>query len=473
MDTICRFVEKFRELHYEHLPPEVVTVTKKEILDFLGVAVAGFRAKGVQELIQVLSELGGSEESTVLVHGGKVPAPFAAQINATMGHSLDYDDVHDAGVIHPAVVVVPTCLAVAEKRPPVQGKELLTVVALGVDMMCRLALALKPGYDPSSQQVPNRKYQTERVKQGWHLTTLMGHLVAAGVAGRLLGLNEEEMVNAFGIAYHQASGNLQGRDDGALTKRMGPGFAVRSGIVSALLAKKGLSGATHVLDGHYGLYKLYFQGGYDPEELTKDLGVHFEGLNVSLKPYPCCRGVHASIDAALQASRRGSIRVEEIEEVTIFVDEGAYVSLCTPLEVKTKPRSPVDAQFSIPWGVAVALAKGNVSVAHFGDTAIKDPEILGVGEKIRVRMDQNLNSDTGTPPGKVEVRLKDGRILLEEVDSPLGSPQRPMSYEECVQKFMMCASGILPAERVERTAQMVQSLEGLDDVRELVKLLEL
>jgi 2-methylcitrate dehydratase PrpD len=474
MDAIYQFVKNFVEIRYEDLPREVIEVTKKEVLDLLGVALAGFSAPGVKELLDVITDWGGKRESRMILCKQKVPAPMAAQMNATMAHALDFDDVHDPAVMHPGVGVIPACLAMAERRGGVSGREFISAVVLGVDMMCRLGLAAWPGYNPSSSEREAGAFQAARVKQGWHLTTLTGYLASAGSTGKLLSLDEERMLNAFGIAYHQCSGNLQGKIDGAQTKRMGPGFSSRAGIASALMAERGMTGAKNCLEGAQGFYTMYFQGGYDAKTLTEGIGKHFEGVNVSIKPYPCCRGLHTYIDATLALVREQNLKAEEVKEIKLFSDEGGYSSLCTPLEVKVKPRTQVDTQFSIPWAVATALAKGRATIEHFTEAAIKSRDVLEVASKISVELDHGLDRSDRIPPGKLEVKTKGGQIYSKQVDDPLGSPRRPMSFEDCARKFRDCASYLvnqLPHRRIERIIGVIGELEQVEDVGEIMKLL--
>jgi 2-methylcitrate dehydratase PrpD len=474
MDAIYRFSKNFVQTNYEDLPQEIVEVTKKSILDLLGVAVAGFTSPGVRGLLDIAIEWGGKEESSVICSKQKVPAPMAAQVNSTMGHALDYDDVHDRAVMHPGVVVIPTCMAVAERKGSVDGKEFISAVVLGVDMMCRLGLATRPGYSPSSGEIKEGAFQSERVKQGWHLTSLMGYLGAAGVAGKLMGLNEEKLLNAFGIAYHQCSGNLQCRIEGAQTKRLGPGFASRAGIAAALMAERGITGAQNCLEGEQGLYKMYYQGGYDLKTLIEDLGRHFEGLNVSIKPYPCCRGVHTYIDAALALINTKSIKAEDVREIKIFSDDGGYHALCMPLEARTRPRNQVDSQFSIPWGVATALAKKRVGMEHFTQAAIKDQGILGVASKIKVELDPSLGRPDKIPPGKLDVAMKNGEVYSKQVNDPLGSPERPMSFDDCARKFRDCLShspNDFSNQKIENVIEFIRYLETARNIEEITKLL--
>jgi 2-methylcitrate dehydratase PrpD len=472
LDAIQSFAKQFVSTRYEDLPKDVVDVTKKEVLDFFAAALAGQGFPAVKELVELVVDWGGKNESSLIHMKEKVPAPMAAQANAVMGHALDFDDVHDLAVMHPAVPVVPSCMAVAESRGRVSGREFITAAALGVDMICRLALASWPGYDPTRPETRDLPFQAERVKNGWHFTTIMGFLATAGTAGKLLSLSEEQLVSAFGIAYHQCSGSHQGRDDGTHTKRLGPGFSARAGVASAMMAAKGITGPRNVLEGHMGLYRMYFQGGYDRETLLADLGTRYEGVNVSIKPYPCCRGIHTNIDATLGVVKEHGVKPEDVKEVRVFVDGGGYQMLCSPLEVKTKPRTPVDAQFSILWGVATVLARGKVGIEHFTEVAIKSPDILDMASKIKVVLDHSLDSSDKTPSGKVEVETKSGKVYSNRVDYPLGSPERPMTFDDCSRKFISCASSSadrLADNQIERTLDLISRLEDLDDVGEVMR----
>ena len=192
MDATFEFARNFSGINYEHLPAEVVEATKKQILDLMGITVGGMFEQGIRELAELILDWGGKEESSIIGTGKKVPAPNAAQINASMAHALDFDDVHETAIIHPGVIAIPTSLAIAERTGNLSGKEFITAVALGVDMMCRLALATMPGESP--------------FKTGWHLTSIYGFLGAAATAAKLLRLDEARIVHAgtgiFGKGRH-------------------------------------------------------------------------------------------------------------------------------------------------------------------------------------------------------------------------------------------------------------------------------
>jgi 2-methylcitrate dehydratase PrpD len=460
MDAAALFARNFKQTVFDDLSAEIVEITKKQILDALGVIVAGAPQPAAREIRELVEEWGGREDATILGGSRKVPAPHAAQVNATMMHSRDYDDVHEVAVMHPGVATIPVGLAIAELKGGFDGKELITSVALGTDLICRLGLATRPG--------------VSAMKTGWHFTTLYAFPTSAITAGRLMGLSEDKLINAFGIAYHQCGGNGQCVKDSALTKRMGPGFSVRGGIMSALLAEKGVTGAKNCLEGENGLFAVYHCGGYDGKLLTHDLGKYFEGINVSFKPYPCCRGVHPSIDAALSVVNEHDVKPQDVAQIEIVTGEGNHMLLCTPFEKRVRPTNEVDAQFSIPWGVAVAIANRKVTTDDYTKTAMGRKEFLDLTAKIAVGVDRDMKAGEEMEPARVTITTKGGQAFSASVSSPLGSRRRPMSYADFKQKFEDCLAlggKQWSSDKVERVVDWVAGLESVKDVREIIGLM--
>jgi 2-methylcitrate dehydratase PrpD len=464
MNAARTMTENMINIHYDDIPADVTDFTKKHILDYLGVALGGSSRPGIRELYEIIADWGGKEESTVLCFGHKVPAPNAAQVNASMGHALDYDDTGD-GPTHPSVVIVPTCLAVAERKGNVSGKEFITAVTLGMDMMCRLGQAFRSGI--KSTLVKGHP------GAGWHLTCVFGFIAAAGAAGKLMDLDEETLHNALGIAYHQSSGNGQCVTEGALTKRMGPGFAARGGIVSALMAQKGITGAREFIDGEVGLYNLYFKGEYDPEPLTANLGKYFAGTTAGMKPHPCCKGTHDYVDVATTLVEKYKLKAEDIKEVIIFcTDETNF--LLHPLKKRSRPENPVDSQFSVPWAVAVVLLRGKAGVGDFTEEAIRNPEILRITDMVRVVRDDSLVETKGMCPAKIGVTTADGRTFIEQSGAPVAGAGNDSPLEVYERKFRDCASYSikpLPGERIDAIIDKIKNLESVDNISEIIDLL--
>jgi 2-methylcitrate dehydratase PrpD len=375
-----------------------------------------------------------------------------------MIHALDYDDGHQTALVHIGCVTVSSVFAAAERTGNVSGKELITAIALGGDFMSRLGLASRPG--------------SSAMSSGWHPTTLFGFLGAAAIAGRIFGLDEEKMTNALGLAYHQCGGAGTGVADGALAKRMGPGFASKAGLTAALMAERGITGERDPLEGKTGLFKTYMGGDYDPAVLTAELGKRYEVVNIGDKPYPCCGLTHACIDAALSLKSKHDIKADKIESITIYGGQSVY-DLSQPPEVKRNPRTIIDAQFSVPWVVATALVKGKVTVDDFTVEAIKRPDILNVARKVSGRLVPEMGRH-GVGPGGVIIRLQGGAEYKEEEEYCLGSIERPMTFDDVTRKFRECAAGALkplPAAKTEKVIELVSRLENLPDAAEIIRLL--
>jgi 2-methylcitrate dehydratase PrpD len=465
MDAAYSLAKNLVNVKYDDIPQDVAEHTKKQILDILGVALGGSAKAGVKELAELVAEWDGKEESTIFCFDKKVPAPNAAQVNATMGHALDYDDTGD-GPTHPSVVIVPACLAMAERQGQVSGKESITAVALGTDMMGRLGQAFRSGL----KTIPVAGHPGA----GWHLTALYGYLASAGVAGKIMGLDEDKLLNALGIAYHQCSGNGQCVTEGALTKRMGPGFAARGGIVAAEMAEKGITGAKESLEGEVGLFNLYHKGEYDPRPLTADLGKRFTGMNVTMKPYPCCKGTHSYVDVALAMVSKYNIQPKDVKEISVFCQDDKYF-LLYPLEKRSRPENPIDSQFSIPWAVAAVFARGRAGIGDFTEEAIKNPDILEISGKVRVRLDKNVGEKKGMIPAKIGVATKEGQTYIEQADiPPTGDTPEQLPFDAYERKFRDCAAyAVKPRtkKQIDKIIALIRQLEQVDDIREVIELL--
>lgn len=447
---------------YSALPSAVVDMTKKLILDALACSVAGSSASGMKELAELIKEWGGKEESTIISFRGRVPSLNAALVNASMNHILDFDDTHDVAVIHPEAPPVAASFAVAERRGGVVGKELITAVALGIDLSCRMCM----GWEQSMTAATGNA-------RGWDVSSLYGYFSAAAAAGKILGLDENKLISAFGIAYQQAAGNTQPYIlSPAPSKGLETGFAAMGGTIAALLAERGMAGPRVPLEGDYGLYSLYHRGDWDPDPVTRELGKTFMVESDSFKPYPNCRMTHAYIDAILFLVKQNDIKPADVERVTIFAGTATY-DLCQPLDIQQKPPSAIASQFSLPWAVATAITYRKAEIKHFSEEAIKNLDVIQLAKKVITHLDEGLTC-RGIEPAIVEIETKDGKVYRKRKDCASGSPEEPWSMEDVVRKFRDCvtyAVNPIQEEKVRQTVQMVEELEDVADVGQIVPLL--
>jgi len=379
-----------------------------------------------------------------------------------MAHALDFDDTYDEIALHATAPVIPTSLAMAEQKGVINGKDLITAIVLGIDLSCRMAKAAAK-FAPA-------------ISGGWHTTAIYGVFSSAATTGKILELDEDRMLNALGIAYSQAAGNGQCVPDGALTKRLQPGLAARAGVLSGLLAQRGFTGAKNIIQGKWGFYNTYEHHEYDPEELTIDLGKIFRIVDLSIKPYPCCRHTHAAIDATLEMVQEFDIASKSIDIITVGVTKQAYEILCDPLETKRNPRVVVDAQFSIPYTVATALVKKKVFIEDFTEESLRDPEILEIARKVNPMIYPEIERGWSREisPAKVEIKTKNGKTYSKQVNIPRGSCKKPMTMKEVAEKFRGCAAHaikLLPGENIEEVIKIVDNLEDVSDVTDIVRLL--
>jgi len=437
---------------YDDLPEDVVEITKKFILDTLATMIAGSSAPGCKSVVDLVKDWGGKEEATIMIYGGKVISENAALVNSMMAHARDFDDTHDVAVLHANASVLPATLAMVERKGSITGRDLIAAVATGVDVMCRLGLGVIG-------------------QLSWHFSSTIGYFAATIAAGKILGLDEDKLLHAMGIAYSQCAGNVQCIVDGSLTKRMQPAFAARASVLSSILAQHGITAARNIFEGQYGFFSLYHGGKYDREKITKNLGTEFEGKNLSVKLYPCCRYTHAGIDATLNMVRENDIQPDDVVEVIAHVTRTTYDLVGKPFEIRESPQ--VDAQFSLAYTMSVAIAGRSVFIEDFFEEKIRgDTRVLQLARKVKVVVDQAPIAK-GLTPCVVDIRTKDGKVYSERVEIMRGDPGKPVSIEEVAQKFRKCAAFSaepVAKENIEEIVRTVSNLEAVSDVSELVRI---
>jgi 2-methylcitrate dehydratase PrpD len=248
---------------------------------------------------------------------------------------------------------------------------------------------------------------------------------------------------------------------------------VSGGIKAAFLAKMGVTGARNSIEGEKGFFHVYHGDDYSHDALVGELGERWESANISIKPYPACRGTHPAIDAALSLRRDRADRLPDIEGVVISVGKGTLGLLCEPFEAKTKPRNPVDAQFSVPWGVAVSLAKGRPGLLDYTDEAIKNPDFLAMTAKISVQNEPRFDG-SGLEPAEVTIKLKNGETFTALTELATGSPGNMLGYGDVVSKFSDCVKlneKNISAASADGIVQFVRGIDGEKDIREIFKYL--
>jgi 2-methylcitrate dehydratase PrpD len=446
MDPAFPIAEAVAALSYEALPPGTIVSARRLILDSLAVALAGADGRECRVLVELARQWGGLEEASIIATSVRVPAPVAALVNGTMIQALDFDDTHDPSGTHVASTVLAAALAAAQAAHQT-GRTLLTAVVAGTEVACRLGLACHD-------------------KIGFTSTAVYGAFGAAAAAARALGLGPGPTRHALGIVLSQVAGTTQTAVDTPLSKHMQSGFAAKAGVLSALLAARGVTGVEHVFEGPYGFFNLYKQGRYDREPLVADWGRRFEIDRLSLKLFPCCRATHAAIEAALAFVREDGLRAGDIAEVRVVVPRVAFQLAGKPAATGTNPI--VAAQFSIPYTVAAALLHGRVSLPEFTVEAIRDPTAQALMDRISVRAEDG----DGFVPAHLEVRTLDGAVRSRTVTTLTGEPDRPLTRAQLLDKVADCLAGgtsrRAAADRAAELAALVDGLDAMPSVEDLV-----
>ncbi|MGZ5719044.1 MAG: MmgE/PrpD family protein [Burkholderiales bacterium] len=447
--TLDAFIGLSQTLRWDHVAAATRANVKRELLDYLGAAVAGRAAAGLPKWLKVLTDFGGRPDARVL-GGPRVPATTAALCNGYYGHVLEFDDTHDEAVLHAGSAAIPAAFAAAGLRGEVSGKEFCEAVLLGIELTCRIGVATK----------------LNLVEGGWIYTALFGHFGATLAGARLIDPRPEVLRNALGIVYCLASGNHQSTREGAPTKHVQPGFAASNAITAALMGSGGLPGVKHPLTGEDGLSRVYLHDLFDPPRATRGLGTEWEFDRLSIKPYPTCRLTHPAISAALDLRAQIGRDVEKIERVELVIGPQAHDVVGRDVSEKRTPQTRVNAQFSVYWCVASALAYGEVTPRQLA-------EEIPPSQKLR----EWIGKISATPDPAAAQRDIGGCKLhahgafgIREVEqtSAKGHPDNPLSDDELLAKFKanLRYANVSDGQATE-LADAIMDIDSLSDVRPL------
>ncbi len=444
---VAEFVTKSR---LEDCPEAAVESARRAILDCLGVMLAGSIEPAARILQRVAQAEGGSPLCSVVGTKPRTGAVWAALCNGTAAHALDFDDTNFALMGHPSAPVLAAALAAGELALA-DGRAVVHAFLLGFEVETTLAEVINPAH----------------YAHGWHATCTLGTLGATATAARLLGLDAAQTRAALSVAASQSSGLKE--NFGTMTKPFHAGHAARSGVLSALMAREGWTASDHALEGPQGFFNVLGAGQQTLEPLGT-LGAPWKILTtgVAVKPYPSCACTHSIIDSALELRRVQGIRPEEIETVTVGVTAGVPRIL-----IHSRPRNGLQAKFSAEFVAAAALTDGRVGMATFHDDRAQDPAIQRLMERVSMVVDPDIPGDRERHMWtRLTVRLKDGRAATIAPRPVPGHPEHPLPLAALRAKFKECAGLVLPADRVDSVAQMVEALDACPDLRSLTAILD-
>jgi 2-methylcitrate dehydratase PrpD len=436
-------------LKFRQLPEEVVDRVKYFFLDFIGVACRGSQEDSSQSMYRFIREMGYRRQGGVII-GTKERAfhLYSALANGTSAHAIEMDDVNNEASLHPGVVIFPAALATSEMVRGA-GKKFIEAVVLGYEVMIRLGRAL--GAQNS-------------YKRGFHPTGTCGSFGASVVVSKIMGLKQEGMTSALGIAGSQAAGSMEYLAQGAWTKRFHPGWAALSGMVAAQLAQKGFRGPTSIIEGRDGFLHSYSDGA-DESKVMEGVGSQYEILRTSVKPHACCRYMQPPIDAILKIVKENDLPPEKVEKVRVGILQAGAHLIAEPLEEKYTPKSIVDAQFSMPFGAAVAILYRKAGLGEFHLSNIRSEEVKRMMRRVECFVEPDLERTFPKQwPAEAEILMKDGKKYFTRVEYCKGDPENPLSWEEVIDKFNDLSGRSLTKERQLKIVNQVRRLEGIRDL---------
>ena len=450
--TLSGYLAEFTvNLQLNDLPENVIRYAKLLFLDLIGAALAGVETPEVKSAITAMKIFGSASGPSTLWGTGLNSTPsHAVLINGIAAHAQELDDF--GGADHSGAVVVPALLAIAEALPPVSGKRILESMVVGYEAGRRVLEAAGG-------------YRAHNNASGWHSTGTCGSFGAATAVAKVLGLDIRKTTWAIGLAGTFTGGTWAFIQDGAMSKRYHAGRASETGVLSACLAHSGFTGPAHIFESEWGgFFQTYAKGKAEPEKLTEDLGRVYKIMRSGIKPYASCRDSHSTLDVILDAQRNHSLQANNIEKIEI---------LCTfqtkqMLGGKDWPLTRLDAQLSLPYSVAVAISAGRAFLSEYEEPWLSNPSVRALSQRVHLIVDSNLPS--GYEP-HVKIMTRDGRVIKGHVDFARGAPQNPLSQFEVEEKFERLSSMVLPTSQVKDLKQIIGSLENVEDIRVITKLL--
>ena len=425
----------------EQLPETVRHEGIRTFFNWVGCAVGSSGHPAVSIAIESLKPFCGSPQASVLGRAERVDVLHAALFNGISSHVFDFDDTHLNTVIHPAGPVASAILALAEYRP-VSGVAFLNALVLGVEVECRIGNAVSP----------------EHYDIGWHITGTTGAFGAAAAAGKLLGLDEQRMAWALGLAATQPVGLRE--MFGTMTKSFHPGRAAQNGLTAALLAAGGYTSSEQGIEAERG-WAHVLSTRQDYGEITGGLGSRYEALLNTYKPFACGIVIHPAIDGCIQVRNEQNLAADAIKSIELKVHP-----LVLELTGKRTPQTGLDGKFSVYHAVAAAIIDGEAGPEQFSDEAVRDPTTVHLRDSVATNVDPAMSKDGA----HVTVLLKDGRKFEKAVEHAIGSTKRPMTDEELDAKFDKLVVPVLGEKRAADLRHACRSLERIPDVSRIARL---
>jgi 2-methylcitrate dehydratase PrpD len=425
-------------------PDQTTAALRKEaartLLNWVACAVGGSRHEAVDMTLSALAPFSGPAQASVLGRRERLDVMHAALANGMSSHVFDFDDTHLRTIIHPAGPVAAAILALAEYRP-VSGRDFLYALTVGIETECRIGNAVYPAHYDA----------------GWHITGTTGVFGAAAAAGRLLGLTEQQMVWAIGLAAVQPVGLRE--MFGTMTKSFHPGRAAQNGLTAAFMASKNFNSAEQALEGKFG-WASTLSSKPNYAEITDNLGTTWEAALNTYKPFPCGIPMHPSIDACIQLRNQHNLKPDQIETIELRVHR-----LALELTGRKTPATGAETKYSVYHAAAVAIIYGTAGEKQFSDGAARDRSTIALRDRVTAVVDSSVREEQA----RAAVILKDGRRLEKFIENAIGSVKNPMTDAMLEAKFLDLADGVLPQTKARRLMDLCWKVETLANAADIAK----
>jgi 2-methylcitrate dehydratase PrpD len=448
------------ETRYEDLPAPVVAAVKASILDSIGCAIAGTSGPDIAAIHALVRTWGGHAASTVVGGGGlRVPAYNAVLANAALVHQDDFDDTYDPSPCHPSSASLMPALALGQERGGATGRDIITAVALANDLIVRMANAITGRMDAYP----------------WFRAPVLGIFAATAASAKLLGADAGQHLNALGLTLPQTGGTWASvHHPGSSVRAIRDGLAYKNSVLAAQLAMGGVRGDAELLDGPFGFYHAFFRAEYDRSRLLDGLGETFLADRISLKPWPSCRHLHATLTAVVGLMETHDLAFADISQVVVRVGD-INLTRCQTVTTGMIPAQRIDLLCNLPFAVGAAILHRGLPLRLYRDPAMADAVVRDAVPKVTWVHDPAQNGDWSLEPGRVEIRTTAGAVLSAYAPLGLGHPDHRMSEDRLRAKFMDCigagARKLAPGT-AERIVEQVLRLEDAPEIETLMSLLQ-
>ena len=450
-NATCELATFAAETPNRQIPPDVLQRVKLSFLDGLGVCLRGTTFPWTKMVRELVHDEGGNEIASLWGTGTKTSLSNAVLFNSTAGHAFEMDDIHKESIIHPNSLAVPVVLALAEADSSLSGGDIVGALTLAYEVGLRIGNAAT----------------ISLFLNGFHPQGTSGAFVAAVAAGRLLRLDALQMQHALGIAGSMGAG-LMAAQEGAMVKRLHAGRAAQSGMLAALLAKRGFTGIVDIVEASYGGFLSSFSRTPNPERLLEGLGDDWEAGKIGFKMYPNVTSIHSALDGLRSILVENNVTASQIDEIQVGCGHMTFVHTAW----QYRPTGVTGAQMNMYYGLSVMARRRNISAGDYAEDAIADPENLAFMPRIKIAVDPEIESrgPSFRHAARISVLTADRRTFTREVWHRRGSPENPVSRKDIEEKFAANVNGLLSADTAERLKYLAARLDVLANANEIVEI---